>query len=171
MKDYLNKTETSQFMVLNSVLQWVLGIKNTGVDGPKLKPMREEWMKRGNLTKDEHRWLKLTETYMEKAVMSIYNRQALKQQEQINKKLFKYDFQLVDDYTFQKMSRDAQDKIQNAVVPRQQFYDWCEKIMSIECNGCEKDWNTCNLHQVFDSNLVPESDFDCKNCKYAYSQQ
>jgi hypothetical protein len=169
MKDYLNKIETSQFMVMNSVLQSVLGIINTGVDGPKLKTMREDWAKRGNLTKEEHRYLKMTETYMEKAVMSIYNRLSPKQQEQIQKKLFKYQFQLVDEYTFQKMSRDAQDKIQYAVMLRPQFYDWCDEIMQVKCNGCTKDWNTCDLHQVFDYNFVPESGFDCTNCKYAYS--
>lgn len=171
MKDYLNKFEMNQFMVMNSILQTILGIKNTGTDGPKLKLMREEWSKRGNLTKEEHRSLKMVETYMEKFIMSVHTRLSTKQQEQINKKLFKYAFQLVDDYTFQKMSRDAQDKIQNAVVPRQQFYDWCEKIMSIECKGCKKDWNTCDLHQVFENNFVPESGFDCSNCKYAYIQQ
>jgi hypothetical protein len=171
VRDYLNKFETNEFMVMNSVLQSILGIDNHGVSGPKLKHMREEWAKRGNLTKDEHRSLKMVETYMGKFIMSVYNRLSTKQQEQINKKLFKYAFQLVDDYTFQKMIRDAQDKIQNAVMPRQQFYDWCEQIMNVKCNGCTRDWNTCNLHQVFDSNLVPESGFDCTNCKYAYSQQ
>jgi hypothetical protein len=168
MKDYLNKFETNQFMVMNSVLQSVLGIKNIGTDGPKLKTMREEWAKRGNLTKEEHRSLKMAETYMEKFIMSVYNRLSKKEQEQINKKLFKYAFQLVDDYSFLKMSRDAQDKIQNAVIPRQQFYDWCTEIMETKCNGCTKNWNECDLHQVFDNNFVPESGFDCANCKYAY---
>jgi hypothetical protein len=168
MRDYLNKFETNQFMVMNSVLQSVLGIKNTGVNGPKLQTMREEWAKRGNLTKDEHKSLKMAETYMGKFIMSIYNRLSKKEQEQIHKKLFKYAFQLVDDYTFQKMSRDAQDKIQNAVVPRQQFYDWCKEIMNVKCNGCTKDWNTCELYDVFDNNFVPESGFDCANCKYSY---
>ncbi|WP_284037440.1 DUF5651 domain-containing protein [Neobacillus sp. 114] len=169
MKDYLNKFETNQFMVMNSILQSILGIKNSGVDGPKLKTMREEWAKGGNLTKEEHRSLKTIETYMEKFIMSVYNRLSPKEQEKIQKKLFKYAFQLVDDYTFQKMSRDAQDKIQNAVMPRQQFYNWCKEIMAAKCNGCTKDWNTCDLYEVFEDNFVPESGFDCKNCKFAYS--
>jgi hypothetical protein len=40
--------------------------------------------------------------------------------------------------------------------------------MAIKCNGCTKDWNTCELHVVFHDNFVPESGFDCRNCKYAY---
>jgi Family of unknown function (DUF5651) len=170
LKDYLNKFETNDFMVMNSVLQSVLGIENLGVDGPKLKTMREKWMERGNLTKEEHKYLKMTETYMEKAVMSIYSRLSPKQQEQINKKLFSYSFKLVDDYTMQQINRDIKDKMQHAVMPRQQFYDWCVDIMEVKCNGCTKDWNTCDLHQVFESNFVPESEFNCSNCKYAYKR-
>jgi hypothetical protein len=171
MKDYLNKFEHNEFMVMNSVLQSVLGIPNTGVNGPKLKNMREEWAKRDNLTKDEHKSLKMEETYMGKFIMSVYNRQSPKEQEKIQKKLLKYSFKLVDDYTLQQVNRDIKDKMQHAVMPRQQFYDWCVDIMEVKCNGCSKDWNTCDLHQVFDNNFVPESGFDCKNCKYAYSQQ
>jgi polyhydroxyalkanoate synthesis regulator phasin len=168
MRDYLNSEETNQFMVMNSVLQSILGIQNTGTDGPKLKTMREEWMKRGNLTKEEHKSLKMAETYMDKFIMSVYLRLSKKQQEQINKKLFKYAFKLVDDYTMQKLNRDVNNKVQNAVMPRQQFYDWCKEIMSSKCNGCTKNWNECELHTVFEENFVPESGFDCSNCKFAY---
>jgi hypothetical protein len=171
MRDYLNSIEKNQFMVMNSVLQMVLGVRNMGVDGPKLKTMREEWSKRNNMTKEEHKNLKMAETYMGKFIMSVYNRLDKKEQEQINKKLLKYDFKLVDDYTLQKVNRDIKDKRINAAVPRKQFEDWCSEIMEVKCNGCTKDWNTCDLHQVFDNNFVPESGFDCSNCKYAYSQQ
>jgi hypothetical protein len=153
---------------MNSVLQSVLGIQNIGTDGPKLKPMREEWKKRGNLTKEEHKSLKIAETYMEKFIMSVYNRLSTKQKEQINKKLFKYSFKLVDDFTMQKLNRDIKDKINTAAMPRQQFYDWCCEIMDVKCSGCTKDWNTCQLYTIFEDNFVPESGFDCTNCKYAY---
>lgn len=170
MRDYLNSTEKNQFMVMNSVLQMVIGIRNMGVNGPKLKTMREEWMKRDNMTKEEHKSLKMAETYMSKFVMSVYNRLSPKEQEQFQKKLLKYDFKLIDDYTLKQVHRDIKDKMVNAIVPRQQFYDWCLDIMNMKCNGCTKDWNTCDLYQVFDNNFVPESGFDCTNCKYAYGQ-
>lgn len=168
MRDYLNSVEKNQFMVMNSVLQMALGIRNQGTDGPKLKTLREEWMKRENMTKDEHKSLKMAETYLGKFIMSVYNRLSKKEQEQIQKKLMKYDFKLVDDYSMKQVNRDVNDKLKNAVMPRQQFYDWCVEIMEVKCNGCTKDWHTCDLHQAFDDNFVPESDFGCSNCKYAY---
>ncbi|MMZ65727.1 hypothetical protein D1872_281520 [compost metagenome] len=101
--------------------------------------------------------------------MSVYGRLSQKEQEQIKKKLFKYDFKLVDDYTMKQVNRDIKDKVNNAVMPRQQFYDWCKEIMSVKCHGCSKDWNTCDLYEVFENNFVPESGFNCQNCKFAYS--
>lgn len=157
-------------MVMNSVLQMVIGIRNMGVNGPKLKTMREEWTKRDNMTKEEHKSLKMAETYMEKFIMSVYNRQSPKEQEQIQKKLLKYDFKLVDDFTLKQVHRDIKNKMINAAVPRQQFYDWCVEVMEVKCKGCTKDWNTCDLHQVFENNFVPESGFDCANCKFAYTE-
>jgi hypothetical protein len=119
----------------------------------------------------DERGTKMVETYMEKFVMSVYNRLSIKQQEQINKKLFKYSFKLADDYTLKQINRDMKDKLKYATMSREQFYDWCVDIMEVKCNGCTKDWNTCDLYQVFEHNFVPESGFDCSNCKFAYRSE
>ncbi|MCM3573305.1 DUF5651 domain-containing protein [Mesobacillus subterraneus] len=168
MRDYLNSNEKNQYMVLQSIVQMMDGLRNSGVDGPKMSSMLEDWTKRDNMTKVEHKNLKTSETYLRKFLASVYERLSPKEQAAIKKKLMKFDFKLIDDFTLKQIDRDIKDKIANAVVPRQEFYDWSSEIMEIKCNGCTKDWNTCKLHQVFDNNLVPESGFDCKNCKYAY---
>jgi len=169
MRDYLNSTEKTQFMVLQSIVQMMNGLRNAGVDGPKISSMLEDWSKRGNMTKDEHKNLKTAETYMRKFLASVYGRLSKKEQEVIKKKLIKFDFKLVDDYTLTQINRDINDKITNATMKRQQFYDWCSEIMDVKCNGCTKNWNECQLHEVFEDNFVPESGFNCANCKYAYS--
>ncbi|MDR7237144.1 DUF5651 domain-containing protein [Neobacillus drentensis] len=169
MRDYLNSIEKNQFMVLQSIVQLMDGLRNAGVDGPKITSMLEEWTKRGNITKAEHKNLKTSETFLRKFLASVYERLSPKEQELIKKKVMKFDFKLVDDFTLKQVHRDIKDKMNNAVVPRQQFYDWCMEIMNVKCNGCTKDWNTCDLHQVLDNNFIPESGFDCKNCKYAYN--
>lgn len=169
MRDYLNSSEKNQFMIIQSIVQMMDGLRNSGVDGPKISSMLEDWSKRDNMTKDEHKNLKTAETYLRKFLSSVYERLSKKDQEQIKKKLMKFDFKLIDDYTLKQIDRDIKDKLANAVVPRQQFYDWCSEIMSVKCNGCTKDWNTCQLYEVFENNIVPESGFDCRNCKYAYN--
>lgn len=171
MRDYLNSLEKNQFMVLISILQLLDGTRNnTGNESLKLGSMKEEWKKRDNLTKDEHKHLKTAETFLKKFVGSVYDRLSPKEQQIIDKKILKFDFKLVDDFTLKQVMRDVKDKMNNAVMPRQQFYDWCVDIMEVKCKGCTKEWKTCGLHQVFDNNFVPESGFDCKNCKYAYNE-
>jgi hypothetical protein len=168
MRDYLNASEKNQFMVLQSILQLMEGKRNEGINGPKIGTMLEEWMKRDNMAKEEHRNLKTAETYLRKFLTTVYERQSPKQQNEIDKKIMKFDFKLVDDYTLKQVHRDIADRFVNAAVPRQQFNDWCSEIMNVKCNGCSKDWNTCDLYQVFDDNFIPESGFNCVNCKYAY---
>jgi hypothetical protein len=169
LRDYLNANEKNQFFVLLSVAQLMEGKRNNGVDGPRIGTILEEWSKRGNMTKEEHKNLKTSQTYLNKFISSVYDRLSPKERAIIDKKSTKFDFKLIDDYTLKQVNRDIADKINNAVVPRQEFYEWCAEIMSAKCNGCTKDWNTCDLHQVFDNNLVPESGFNCQNCKYAYN--
>jgi hypothetical protein len=168
MRDYLNANEKNQFMVMQSIVQMIDGLRNTGVDGPKISNMLEEWSKRNNMTKEEHKNLKTSETYLRKFIASVYERLSKKEQDLIKKKIIKFDFKLVDDFTLKQVHRDIADRFVNAAVPREQFYTWCEKIMKVECNGCTKNWNECDLHTVFDDNFVPESGFDCTNCKFAY---
>ncbi|MBT2696365.1 hypothetical protein J7E79_02800 [Bacillus sp. ISL-40] len=168
MRDYLNATEKNQFMVMQSILQLMQGKRNEGKDGPKIGTMLDEWTKRSNMTKAEHKSLKTAETYLKKFLTSVYDRLSPKEQSLIDKKVMKFDFKLVDDYTLKQVHRDIADRFVNAAVPREQFYKWCEEIMCVKCNGCTKNWNECDLHQVFDNNFVPESGFDCTNCKYAY---
>jgi hypothetical protein len=123
------------------------------------------------MSKPEHKYLKTSETYLRKFIESVYERLSPKEKQTLDKKLIKYDFKLIDDYTLKQIFRDTSDRMVNAVVPREQFDDWCEQIMSVKCNGCMKDWNTCKLFTVFDENFIPESGFDCSNCKYAYTNQ
>lgn len=171
MKDYLNATEKNQIMVLMSILEVMGGHRNGGIDGPKVTAMLEDWEKRGNLTKEEHRALKSADTYLKKFTGSVIARLSQKEQEGLRKRLIKFDFRLVDDYTLEKICRDIGNKMVNAVVPRNQFNKWCEEIMACNCQNCSKDWKECELHEVFEDNLVPESTWYKDNCRYAYEKK
>lgn len=168
MKDYLNTKEKNQFMVILSILQLLEGVRNTGVDSPKVETILKEWTQRDNMTKEEHKSLKTAETYLKKFATSVYERLDPKEQKVIRKKLTKFDFKLVDDFTLKQIYRDMSDRMVNAVLPRQQFYTWCEEIMNVKCKNCTKDWKTCELHHSFEYNFVPESSYNLKNCRYAY---
>lgn len=141
MRDYLNATEKNQFMVLQSIVQLVDGLRNSGVDGPKLGSMLEQWTNSNNMSKEEHKNLKTAETYLRKYLASVYERLSQKEQEVIKKKIMKFDFKLVDDYTLKQINRNIADRFVNAAVPREQFNDWCCEIMQVKCKGCTKNCN------------------------------
>lgn len=171
MKDYLNAVEKNQVMVLMSILDVMDGNRNGGIDGPKIASMLEDWNKRGNMTKEEHKALKSANTYLKKFTNSVMERLSEKEKAGLKKRLRKFDFRLVDDYTLEKIYRDMSEKMVNAVVPRENFNKWCEEIMECNCRNCTKDWKECELHHVFEENFVPESSWNKDNCRYAYEKK
>ena len=169
MRDYLNSSETNQFMVILALTQLLEGTRRMEHNAPKIISMLEEWTSKNNITKDEHRSLKMADTYLKKFVQSVYDRLSPREQKTIDKKLNKFDFRLVDDFTLKKIFRETSDRMVNAVVPRGQFNDWTEQIIQIHCNGCTKDCNACPLYEVFEDNFIPESSWNLPNCKFAYT--
>lgn len=157
-------------MVLMAILRMMENVKSNAADAPKIVDMLEDWEKRGNLTKEEHRELKTAETNLRKFCESIFNRMDQKEQEQLNRKLKSFEFRLLDDFTLQRVYRDMTDRMKTASVPREQFLDWCEQIMECNCKGCNQDWKGCRLHECFENNFVPESSWAKGNCRYAYDE-
>lgn len=167
MKDYLNAEEKNQFMVLCSVLQIFKGVRNMGIKNPaEIKTMLEDWNSRGNLTKDEHRSLKMAGTYINKFCESVYERLGDKEKFEIERRLGKFDFRLVDDYTLKKVYK----QIQTEFEKQEEYRTFAEEIMDIRCKGCTKDYKQCELYKLFDNNFIEESGFDMCNCKYAYKE-
>lgn len=168
MKDYLSAEERNQMMVFMVILEMFKG--NRGITGPSFKNILDDWSSRNNLSKDEHKNLKLAQTYLKKFCESVLNRMNVKEKNAIAKRLEKFDFRLVDDYTLKKVYRGIQDKMVNAVIPREQFNNWCCEIMDVRCKNCNKNWKECELHEVFDNNFIPESTWRLENCRYAYKK-
>lgn len=169
MKTYLNAEQKNQFMVLMSINQQFTGNRTMGIRNPgEIKSLVEQWEKSNNLTKDEKRSLKMVDTYLKKFIDSVLNRVDKREKEQLLKRIERFDFRLVDDFMLQKVYRDLKDKMKYAVVEREDFYNWCEQIMHVNCKNCTECWEKCELHQVFEDNMVPESTHELDNCRFAY---
>lgn len=151
-----------------AVSQQIEGLRT--LEGKKGKPIWEDWKERNFLTKDEGKNIKMSHTYLLKFLKSVIERVNDKEKEIILKQMAKFDFKIVDDYTMQKIFRNMADRMQNAVVPRQQFEDWTCEVMECNCKNCHKHWGECNLYKVFQDNFIPESGYDLENCKYAYKE-
>ena len=156
LKDYFNAQEVNDFMTLKFV-------------GYMAGKVMKEWGDRGNLTKEETTQLKYVSTYAEKFFNSVGSRLDVKEKTKIAKRLSKFDFRIVDEYMMNKVDRDMTDKLQYAVMPREQFDTFCGEIMDVRCSGCDKPWQDCELHDVFENNLAPEpTGYEKVNCRFAY---
>lgn len=155
MKDYLNKQEANDFLLI-------------GYINDTLEKIKKEWSERNFLTKEEATAIKYTQTYLSKFYKSVFDRMNPGFTEEMLKKLKKFEFRFLDDYTMQQIMRDASNRMQNAVVPRPQFDDFCEQIINHNCENCTKHFSQCDLYKLFHDNFVEESSWGLENCPYAY---
>lgn len=172
LKNYLNSEELNDFMLIGTLLDTCSSIINSTID-PKhstIGKIRIAWDTRGNLSKEEHKSIKMAETYLTKAYTSILNRLSKDEVIKISKRLSSYNLRILDKFTIDKINRESGDKYKNAVIPRELFENWCEEIMEVKCKGCNKDRQACKLREVFEDNFVPEADWGLDNCRYAYTE-
>lgn len=167
LKDYFNSEQRNQFMVIGSLIRAFNRVENKGKDGPRIHAIADSWEKQGLATKEELKYLRTATTYLEKFYDSVLARQGAKEQDRLRKMLGKFDYKLIDDYTLQRIMRDMSDKLNYAVMKREDFENWSRDIMYTCCRGCKKDWKECDLYDALDDNFIPESSWGCDNCKYA----
>lgn len=157
MKDYLNKEETNNFLLIGTLLDTVSAIK-------------DDWKKRSMLTKEEHKYLSTAKTYAEKFYLSVMNRLNPREAEKLYKRLMKFDIKVLDEYTKKRLFGEFDKEYAVVKIPREEFEDWCEEIMEVNCKNCTKHWGECRLHKIFEKNFVPESSCNLDNCRYAYKE-
>lgn len=166
MKDYMSGYERDQFMVLMSILQTFKGyqIKDKGRNIAQIDDIITDHSSRNNITKEEITALKYVRTHLNKYCESVYDRMCEKEKINIDKKYQNFDFYIISDYQFKKLK----DQLKHKVLENEEYRLFCEEIMYIKCKGCTQDHKTCDLCDLFETNLVPESTQNMINCKFAY---
>lgn len=155
-KNYLNSAECLDFMMLSSLMA-------------HLDQMVDNWCARQVVSSDESRSLKMANTYVKKFLSSLLGRLDNKEKEKIDRKMKTNTVRLYDRYTIDKLNRESENTLKNTVVDRELFDKFCEEIMDVRCRNCNKEWVDCELHTLFEENLIPEpTGYDCKNCRYAF---
>jgi len=157
MKDYLNAQEMNDVMLIGILLD-------------KTVVIREEWDKRGNLTKEEHKTLKTAQTYLIKFYNSLISRLNTKEVKKMMKRTSDFELKIIDKYTLRRLQGTWQEEMKIAHVDREEFEDFCDQIMQIKCKGCKKHFSQCILYDIFYNNFVPESGWNLENCRYAYTE-
>lgn len=163
-RTYLQEEEKNSYMVAKTFIQMLEG-KRT-FKNKRSKEMWEEWTKRGMMTKSMHKNLKTAYTYLKKFCYELEENLEETEKIKLAKKLEKFEYKLVDDYTCKKLLRNIKDNFKYAVIERDKLIDCLEDIAAIRCVGCTDDHNKCSIFKMLDDISIPYSGEE-PNCPYA----
>jgi len=155
IKDYLNSEEMKAFLYMS-------------VTADETEMLREQLLKFGNITAEEHRLLKTGMTNLKKYVEETRKRLSKKTLDFADKKINGgYRIEVIDNYTYKKLLGEWAGQQNIVHIPREMFEDWTDKMMLTTCTGCLKSHDTCDLHTLLLENFVFETGHNLKNCPYA----
>lgn len=157
MKDYFNSSEREQLVT------FIKALDHGGI-------IEANWGKRGNLTKDELKALRMVITWGKKFVTSIITRQNTSAKKALRRTIETSNIML--DYTnnllelYKKRSAD----IDAAYEENRDYFKLIELIMFYNCMDCTRTCTECEIYKEFEERNIPEiTGFDdFGNCKYSY---
>lgn len=162
---YLNSQEENFFMMMASVELFIKGKTHL-----QKSNYIDELEKRGMLTKESKKQLKMATTYMNKFLNSMYEELDEPTQKRIQKRLQKFEFKVVDDFQLKRILRTARDRIQDVVLERETFEDIIEDIAECNCKDCTKGYEGCKIYKVLDEALIDKPGIEI-NCPYAWNSK
>lgn len=154
-KNYLNAQEVNEFLMI-------------GFLEDSFRRIIEDWGSRETITKEELKNIKTAKTFLAKFYGGVMNRLDKKEVDKLLKRLKKFEFRFLDDYTTKRLLGQFEEEHKVVKMPRVEFEDWCEQMMTVKCLDCHKKWTKCKLHDLLKDNFVPESSWGLKSCRYAY---
>lgn len=158
-RDYLNSVEFNDFMTIGALLD-------------TLTKTRKGWAERGQLTAEQHKSVKMAETYLKKFYESKLKDLNPKELLRIDKRLKQFDLKIVDKYTKDIIFGGYEDAYKIVNMEREMFFDWTCEIIDLHCKGCNKCWNECKLYDMLDANFMPApTGFDRPSCRYSYGDK
>ncbi len=163
-RGYLNSEERNFYMISKSFIQMINGERN--LKNEITNEIWIEWKKRGMITQSMQKDIKLVKTYLTKFCEEIEENVDAAEKAKLEKQLLKFDYRLIDDYTVQKLLRDASNKYKYIVMEREKFSPIIEELAEIKCVGCKCDYRTCSLYKAFDDISLVRVDEE-ENCPYA----
>lgn len=130
----------------------------------------KEWESRGNLTKEEAKYLRTAVTYTEKSLALIINRMPEKQIEKFmlrTLRAVKDPVRIVDKWTYDRLLGSMEKEYEIVKMPRVEFEYLAMTLIDKYCRECKKTFDNCDLYTLLDNNLFPTCDSG-PNCPYQF---
>ena len=164
-RDYLTAEEKNFYMISKAFIQYCDGLRSLEPSNGCNK-VWEDWKARGMLTGEMQGNLKRVYTYLRKFCYELEVNLSKKEQEILKKRIDKFDYKLIDDYTVKKLLRDVSNNMKYAVIERDKFEPIIQDIAAVRCVGCTCNYEKCPLFKMLDDINVPYVKEE-PNCPYA----
>lgn len=157
MKNYLNKQERVAILFFTNLLD-------------RVENMIEDWDSRGNLTKNERKWLKSCVTFGIKALESILYRQDRGVVANLQKEKNKSAIHLDMKHSLEVIAKKKSADLKASYEENKEYFKLVELILEHNCNGCRKQFTECEFYKEFEDQCIPYADGneEFQNCKYSY---
>ena len=163
-REYLNSEEKNVYMICKAFVQMLNGERN--LEHKITNEVWVEWEKRGMITPNMKKNIKMVNTYLRKFCYEIEENLSEYELKRLNKQLEKFDYKLIDDYTVKKLMRDINDRMKYIVIEREKFLDILEDIAAVRCVGCTNSYQDCVIYKALDDISTPYLGEE-PNCPYA----
>lgn len=143
MKDYLNKEERKDVC-------FVAGIAGL------IDDMLEKW----NMTKEEHKYLSSARTFLYKWLDLLFSRLEKNYAEKLLRDLKVNEIVMLPNYEAKRRFNEALQQIKedDVIIKYETLLNLIEHAL-VGCTNCKKDFNNCDIYQVFIEMEVEP--FDC----------
>lgn len=163
-RGYLNVEERNFYMVAKAFIQYIEGERN--LENKRTNEVWIEWERRGMISTEMSKNLKLVRTYLKKFCYELEENLDDSEKKRLSKQIMRFDYKLIDDYTFKKILRDIENKMKYVVMEREKFIEIVEDIAQVRCVGCTKDYKGCCIHTALEDINTPYLGEE-PNCPYA----
>jgi hypothetical protein len=154
MKDYLNKEERVQLLFLKKYIDNI-----------------EKMLEGNNITKEEHKNLKMAMTFGLKGFNSKVerlNETAIKTFWNSIKESY---INIQDRFSVNNYNRKISSKLDDDYEMNKDYYKLVMLIMHYNCKNCTKKNCECEIYKEFEEHCIPEPGEDKGNCRYSYDDE
>lgn len=157
MKNYLNSKDMNDLLFVTHLLD----IISTMVD---------EWLKHGNLTKDEAKYMRMAVTWTSKFIKTVLGRMPEKEVTKFLKRTKNAEAQpirIIDSWMRDRVLGVYDTEYEIVKIERPQLEKLAFLSITNYCKDCDKSYYACELYDILEDNLVPRCETK-NNCPYAY---
>ena len=157
MKKYLNNNE------MNDLL-YTYHLADTS------KKTVQGWTTRGNMTKNEAKYLRTAITYTQKFINEVLGRLDNKERDKVLKRTIKNSDKpviIIDEWMKQRILGPLESEHEIVKIERTKFEKVAILAMKTTCEDCTEHFSQCSLYDIFEDTLLPRAERE-RNCPYSF---